>query len=158
MVPIGQHENRFFLILDSCGSISVLGFGIWDFEICWFCFELAVSGGGGNMAEFEIPSPRHNAAPVASLSPWPVEKENPHPSEISVETWVYSEKVIKCMIWRIQPTRVSEERRRNVVEYVQKLIKGYLGYEVFLLHLLPSLLDECFIDLIHACNLPVNYS
>jgi len=108
-----------------------LRFGIWDFEICWFCFELAVSGGGGNMAEFEIPSPRHNAAPVASLSPWPVEKENPQPSEISVETWVYSEKVIKCMIWRIQPTRVSEERRRNVVEYVQKLIKGYLGYEVF---------------------------
>lgn len=85
------------------------------------------------MAEFEIPSPRDNAAPVPSSSPWPLETENPQPSKISVETWVYSEKVIKWMICRIQPTKVSEERRRNVVQYVQKLIKGYLGYEVLLL-------------------------
>lgn len=66
----------------------------------------------------------------ASVSPWPAETENPRPSSIPDETWILAEKTITHVITKIQPTKLSDERRRNVVEYIQKIVKTKLGCEV----------------------------
>eukprot|EP00268_Persea_americana_P011133 TRINITY_DN1465_c1_g2_i2.p1 TRINITY_DN1465_c1_g2~~TRINITY_DN1465_c1_g2_i2.p1 ORF type:complete len:984 (-),score=174.72 TRINITY_DN1465_c1_g2_i2:957-3908(-) len=52
-------------------------------------------------------------------------------TEITTESWQRAEETTHEIICRIQPTVVSEERRKAVVEYVQSLIKAYLGSEVF---------------------------
>ena len=51
-------------------------------------------------------------------------------TEITTESWQRAEETTHEIICRIQPTVVSEERRKAVVEYVQSLIKAYLGSEV----------------------------
>lgn len=55
---------------------------------------------------------------------------NPEPSAISAENWQVAEKVTQDVLWCIQPTVVSEHRRKGVVEYVQKLLKRSIGTEV----------------------------
>lgn len=80
----------------------------------------------------------------ASASPWPPETENPHPSSIPNESWILAEETMVHMITKIQPTKQSEERRRNVVEYIQKIIKQKLGCEVTLLSTSISQIT-CFI-------------
>lgn len=60
----------------------------------------------------------------------PPEADNPLPLNISVESWLLAEKTTDSIIRKIQPTQVSEERRKNVIEYIQKLVRGCLGYEV----------------------------
>ncbi|KAG6433703.1 hypothetical protein SASPL_105318 [Salvia splendens] len=48
--------------------------------------------------------------------------------EIGSESWAAAE-----IIRKVQPTPVSEERRRNVVEYIQRLIKNCVGAQVKIL-------------------------
>ncbi|KAF9594560.1 hypothetical protein IFM89_033530 [Coptis chinensis] len=56
---------------------------------------------------------------------------NPNPSSVSEECWFRAEEITEEIITQIQPTVVSEQRRKAVIEYVQSLIGGYLGSEVF---------------------------
>ncbi|OVA19659.1 hypothetical protein BVC80_8585g2 [Macleaya cordata] len=56
---------------------------------------------------------------------------NPDPVSIDAECWLRGEKTIREIICQIQPTVVSEQRRKVVIEYVQRLIRGCLGSEVF---------------------------
>ncbi|KAL4310472.1 hypothetical protein GQ457_01G035670 [Hibiscus cannabinus] len=50
---------------------------------------------------------------------------------ISPEYWRKAEEATQEIIARVQPTVVSEERRKAVIDYVQRLIRNYLGCEVF---------------------------
>ncbi|GMJ01633.1 hypothetical protein like AT3G51620 [Hibiscus trionum] len=50
---------------------------------------------------------------------------------ISAEYWRKAEEATQGIIARVQPTLVSEERRKAVIDYVQRLIRNYLGCEVF---------------------------
>ncbi|KAH0995142.1 hypothetical protein GBA52_019006 [Prunus armeniaca] len=50
---------------------------------------------------------------------------------ISAEYWKKAEEATQGVIAQVQPTDVSERRRKAVIEYVQRLIRGCLGCEVF---------------------------
>lgn len=50
---------------------------------------------------------------------------------IGAEYWKRAEEATQGVISQVQPTVVSEKRRRAVIEYVQRLIRGFLGCEVF---------------------------
>lgn len=63
--------------------------------------------------------------------PLPNSKANPSPELIGAESWVVAEKETQRIISQFQATVVSEERRRDVIDYVQRLIRGYVGCEVF---------------------------
>lgn len=65
--------------------------------------------------------------PVSPSTPSP---SNPSPSLIGAERWAKAEQATRKIIYQVQPTDVSEERRRKVIEYVQRLITGCLGCEV----------------------------
>ncbi|KAH7672503.1 Polynucleotide adenylyltransferase protein [Dioscorea alata] len=67
-----------------------------------------------------------NPAPAS-----PPAVENPHPMVIEAVRWRRAENATGAIIERIQPTRVSEDRRRAVVDYVQRLVKHFTGSEVF---------------------------
>ncbi|KAM7532078.1 hypothetical protein LguiB_035488 [Lonicera macranthoides] len=63
------------------------------------------------------------------VSPSPPSPSNPSPSLIGAERWAKAEQATRKIIYQVQPTDVSEERRRKVIEYVQRLITGCLGCE-----------------------------
>lgn len=48
-----------------------------------------------------------------------------------LELWQKAEEATREIISQIQPTIISEERRRAVIDYVQRLLRNYLGCEVF---------------------------
>ncbi|XP_006843704.2 uncharacterized protein LOC18433557 [Amborella trichopoda] len=56
---------------------------------------------------------------------------NPHPRAIGPDRWRRAEDRTCEIISKIQPTIVSEQRRKAVVDYVHRLIHGYLGSVVF---------------------------
>lgn len=53
-----------------------------------------------------------------------------NPWGIRTENWVTADKTIGDIIRQVQPTSVSEERRRKVIDYIQRLIQSRLGAEV----------------------------
>ncbi|KAI7742769.1 hypothetical protein M8C21_013562, partial [Ambrosia artemisiifolia] len=56
---------------------------------------------------------------------------NPDPDSVRVETWVVGEDVVREVLDRLHPTLDSEERREDVIDYVQNLIRCNLGLEIF---------------------------
>ncbi|XP_022761407.1 uncharacterized protein LOC111307625 isoform X2 [Durio zibethinus] len=50
---------------------------------------------------------------------------------IGAEYWTKAEKATQGIMAQVRPTVVSEERRKAVIDYVQRLIRNYLGCEVF---------------------------
>ncbi|KAG9154980.1 hypothetical protein Leryth_012163 [Lithospermum erythrorhizon] len=56
---------------------------------------------------------------------------NGDPLEIDVECMEVGEEVAKEVLNCIHPTLDSEEKRKDVIDYVQRLLKDYLGCEVF---------------------------
>ncbi|XWS13061.1 hypothetical protein CRYUN_Cryun36dG0005100 [Craigia yunnanensis] len=50
---------------------------------------------------------------------------------IGAEYWKKAEEATQGIIAQVQPTVVSEKRRKAVIDYVQRLIRNYLGCEVF---------------------------
>ncbi|THF94304.1 hypothetical protein TEA_020340 [Camellia sinensis var. sinensis] len=65
-----------------------------------------------------------------SFSP-PLPASNPDPSSIGEESWAIAEQTTQQVICCIHPTLDSEEKRKDVIEYVQRLIRCSLGFEVF---------------------------
>ncbi|CAN6715411.1 unnamed protein product [Malus baccata var. baccata] len=53
------------------------------------------------------------------------------PTAISAEYWLRAEEATQGVIAQVQPTDVSERRRKAVIDYAQRLIKSCLGCEVF---------------------------
>ncbi|KAL5974766.1 hypothetical protein ACLOJK_031437 [Asimina triloba] len=74
----------------------------------------------------ECPSPP-SQSPSSSLLQ---HSNNPHPLSIGADSWRWAEQATQEIIRRIQPTEVSENRRKAVVDYVQCLFRAYLGTEV----------------------------
>ncbi|KAK1428606.1 hypothetical protein QVD17_17445 [Tagetes erecta] len=56
---------------------------------------------------------------------------NPDPNSIRVETWALAEEQALDVLNCIHPTLDTEEKRKDVIEYVQKLIRFNLRLEVF---------------------------
>ncbi|KAK8962424.1 hypothetical protein KSP40_PGU018911 [Platanthera guangdongensis] len=54
-----------------------------------------------------------------------------NPPAILPSMWPQAELATQEIIKHIQPTVVSEQRRKAVVEYVQKLIRGFVSSEVY---------------------------
>lgn len=53
-------------------------------------------------------------------------------SELSMdpELWLIAEQRTKEILWAIQPNVASEWRRRELIDYIQRVIKGCFGTEV----------------------------
>ncbi|KAK9723683.1 hypothetical protein RND81_05G017700 [Saponaria officinalis] len=75
-------------------------------------------------------------------------------SSVGQEVWARAEAATDEIIRQVQPTVVSEERRRDVVDYVHSLLKGFLGCEVFPLGSVPlkTYLPDGDIDLTAFCG------
>ncbi|KAI3749814.1 hypothetical protein L2E82_20430 [Cichorium intybus] len=56
---------------------------------------------------------------------------NPDPDSIAVDKWVAGEDPILQVLNCVYPTLDSEEKRNDVIEYMQKLIRSSVGVEVF---------------------------
>lgn len=56
---------------------------------------------------------------------------NPDPSTISEDYWAVAEQTTQEVVNSIHPTLDAEEKRKDVIDYVQRLIRCYLGFEVF---------------------------
>ncbi|XP_044472959.1 uncharacterized protein LOC123201491 isoform X2 [Mangifera indica] len=52
-------------------------------------------------------------------------------TEIGAEYWQKAEEATRAIIAKVQPTVVSEARRKAVIDYVQRLIRNRLSCEVF---------------------------
>ncbi|KAF8397025.1 hypothetical protein HHK36_018663 [Tetracentron sinense] len=76
----------------------------------------------GILTEERLPSPSLSSSSSSS---------EPHPISIGSDCWVRAEQTTHEIICQIQPTLVSERRRKEVIDYVQRLIRGYVGSEVF---------------------------
>jgi hypothetical protein len=63
---------------------------------------------------------------------------NPDPSFVTEEAWSAAEETTAEILRRIQPTLAADRRRREVVDYVQRLIHFGARCEVILL-VLPFL-------------------
>ncbi|PON37671.1 hypothetical protein PanWU01x14_318290 [Parasponia andersonii] len=61
----------------------------------------------------------------------PLLASNPEPALISSESWDRAETMTQEIVSRIQPTQVADQKRRDIIEYVQRLIRFYTGCEVF---------------------------
>ncbi|KAG5233075.1 NTP transf domain-containing protein [Salix suchowensis] len=55
----------------------------------------------------------------------------PHPLQIDSELWLMVEKRTQEILYTIQPAFGSEQKRKEVINYIQSLIKGYFAVEVF---------------------------
>ncbi|XP_020216409.1 uncharacterized protein LOC109800120 isoform X2 [Cajanus cajan] len=70
--------------------------------------------------------------PCASSPPSPpLPSSNPDPSSIAPDAWAAAEKTTSEILRRIQPTLAADRRRREVVDYVQRLIRYGARCEVF---------------------------
>ena len=52
---------------------------------------------------------------------------------IDEELWQMAEDRVQEILWTIQPNVLSEVNRKDVIDYVQRLIKGYYGAKVRIL-------------------------
>lgn len=88
----------------------------------------------GNLTEEECP-PSANPLPVAI--------------DVSTECWAKAELRTRELIYQIQPTVVSENQRKAVVQYVQRLVRRRIGCEVFAFGSVPlkTYLSDGDIDL-----------
>ncbi|OIW04411.1 hypothetical protein TanjilG_32603 [Lupinus angustifolius] len=70
--------------------------------------------------------------PCASSPPSPpLPSSHPDPSSITPHVWSVAEKATRQILCRIQPTLAADRRRREVVDYVQRLIRYGVRCEVF---------------------------
>lgn len=92
-----------------------------------------------------------------SISSLQSSSPNPNPTAIGAGRWGKAEQTTQEIISRVQPTVVSEERRKEVIDYVQRLIRGCLGCEVFPFGSVPlkTYLPDGDIDLTAFGGIPV---
>lgn len=88
--------------------------------------------GGGLAAEDHTFMSSVSQSSSSSLppSPPPLPLSNPGPSTITAERWARAEQVTQEIVYRVQPTLMADQKRKDVIDYVQRLIRGVLGCEV----------------------------
>eukprot|EP01018_Ginkgo_biloba_P015244 Gb_32202 [translate_table: standard] len=81
---------------------------------------------------------------------------NPQSSNIDLNRWGKAERRTAEIILRIQPTVISEQRRKAVIEYVQRLIQSCVRCEVFTFGSVPlkTYLPDGDIDLTTFSSYP----
>lgn len=68
---------------------------------------------------------------LSSLPPLPLRAcSSPDPSVIEEDRWAVAEETAREVIGCVHPTLDSEEKRKDVIDYVQRLIRCSLGCEV----------------------------
>lgn len=88
------------------------------------------------MSDLQVCSPRPHgillgdeySCPHLSRLPFPA--LNSDPSLITSENWSRAENTAGDILRRIQPTLVAEQKRQEVIDYVQGLIRTRIGCEV----------------------------
>ncbi|XP_050288714.1 uncharacterized protein LOC126727194 isoform X2 [Quercus robur] len=91
------------------------------------------------MGDLKVCSARHNGVVLcgedrlysSSTPPPPLPASNPDPCSIGSESWASAERTAQEIVWRIQPTLATDRKRKEVIKYVQRLIKKRVGCEVF---------------------------
>ncbi|XVF46124.1 hypothetical protein PTKIN_Ptkin03bG0001400 [Pterospermum kingtungense] len=83
-----------------------------------------------------------------------------HPDEpcsITRESWERAEEISRRIVWSIRPTLGADRERKEVLEYVQRLIQDGLGYQVFPYGSVPlkTYLPDGDIDLTTLSSPPV---
>lgn len=75
-------------------------------------------------------------------------------SSFAPEVWTRAELATQKIIRQVQPTVASEDRRRDVIDYVQRLLRTCLGCEVFPFGSVPlkTYLPDGDIDLTAFCG------
>ncbi|XP_062001280.1 uncharacterized protein LOC133718452 isoform X2 [Rosa rugosa] len=75
-------------------------------------------------------------------------------SEISMDKWLTAEHRVQEILWAVQPNVASEWRRRELIDYVQRIIKGHFGTEVLSFGSVPlkTYLPDGDIDLTVLCH------
>ncbi|XVE90978.1 hypothetical protein DITRI_Ditri20bG0118800 [Diplodiscus trichospermus] len=69
--------------------------------------------------------------PILHLSSSSFSSYNPYPLSIDAELWLMAELRTQEILCIIQPSLVSEEKRKSIIGYFQRLIRGYYDIEVF---------------------------
>lgn len=65
--------------------------------------------------------------------PFSLSLSNPgQPCSIARDSWDSAEETARRIVWSVQPTLDADRKRKEIVEYVQRLIQDGLGYQVFL--------------------------
>lgn len=78
-----------------------------------------------DLQEELLTSPSHTSSSSSYYSP-----PNFYPFSIDAELWLLAEERIQEILCTIQPAMVSEKKRKEVINYIQRLINGYYGIEV----------------------------
>lgn len=78
-----------------------------------------------DLQEELLTSPSHTSSSSSYSSP-----PNLYPFSIDAELWLLAEERIQEILCTIQPAIVSEKKRKEVINYIQRLINGYYGIEV----------------------------
>lgn len=78
-----------------------------------------------NGAVLEERSPSSSSLPSSPSSVFSTNQTG-----ISAAYWQRAEEATQGVIAQVQPTDVSERRRKAVIDYVQRLIRGCIGCEV----------------------------
>ncbi|KAK4606859.1 hypothetical protein RGQ29_000909 [Quercus rubra] len=90
------------------------------------------------MGDFKVCSAGHNGDVLcdedrlysSSSPPLPLPASNPDTCSIGSESWAIAERTTQEIVCRIQPTLATDHKRKEVIEYVQRLIRNRVGCEV----------------------------
>ncbi|XVF41223.1 hypothetical protein PTKIN_Ptkin01aG0263300 [Pterospermum kingtungense] len=100
------------------------------------------------------PIPHPSSPSSLSFSSGSFSSTTPHPLSIDAELWLMAEQRTQEILCIIQPSLVSEERRKSIIGYFQRLIKGFYGIEVFPFGSVPlkTFLPDGDIDMTALCH------
>ncbi|KAL6131699.1 hypothetical protein ACLB2K_070073 [Fragaria x ananassa] len=75
-------------------------------------------------------------------------------SGLSTDKWLVVEKRVEEILWTVQPNVTSEWRRREIIDYIQRVIKGCFGTEVLSFGSTPlkTYIPDGDIDLTVICH------
>lgn len=76
-----------------------------------------------------VVSSEERVCPLPSSSPLPT--SSLEPAFVSDESWDTAETTIQEIVFTIQPTLMADQKRKDIIEYVQRLIGYCTGCEVF---------------------------
>ncbi|KAB5512910.1 hypothetical protein DKX38_029938 [Salix brachista] len=97
-----------------------------DLQVCDFPTE------NGHLHDHHYDHDHHHRLLDSGQDPVsPSFSSNPDPWSIVEENWERAEEVTREIVYTIHPTVESNFKRKQVIGYVQRLIKSSLGFEVF---------------------------
>ncbi|XP_050385503.1 uncharacterized protein LOC126802025 isoform X2 [Argentina anserina] len=76
-----------------------------------------------------------------------------HFYELSMDKWLIAEQRVQEILWAVQPSVASEWKRRDLIDYIQRVVKGSFGTEVLSFGSVPlkTYIPDGDIDLTILC-------